>query len=635
MSGNQVSNVRQPDEQSYQTTTTTGSSSRIGTALANGNVGSTVNSPIEDQGHQASNNKRTQEDVDNKLRTTIQSTKITLDELKKIIESSGYTSDRLLSMDNSEFSVLEICIRNTVQFIMSSGKEYNPQKFKATFAAFKLCMVDAKPGERLNSEQAQVFVANLEEKDLFDILQEQVDKITNVQTPTKESKAIKDLIGNKKIKDLTPEELKNVLSALIISKLDKKEQNPKGMLNFYIALINNCNDDEKPKLFHAFALLLQDKNFQTTILKAFSETAQSFVDSNKLANFVNGDGANILKMLGFSEESINILQHQTYKGLDPQTFEKLLQDVLTAISDFQPEEIEIFFKALTIVESGGDPEKVLEGKEKEIYLKYSEKLNGQIKIIAAGLDRKDLSEDGQNALNEINTAYQNLGLDEYIYKQLNNIYEQNPDLFENFDNKDDFTKKLNEITNNKFGETIGDTNPDNLYHGSNNNETNDAGFGMSQRVSYNDITMLTSSVEQRQALLANTSDDDDDDFFLIRNNHRSEEVTNPSQKFKSIANLTAKDLHEGLSKKYIKVGDILDEYENLTQSGKDFAEGLIAVMAPAQQNYFLNGIKNKNSVIISIIRHVKIDVNKLNLALDYANRKEVERIEKDRENAFK
>ena len=157
MSGNQVSNVRQPDEQSYQTTTTTGSSSRIGTALANGNVGSTVNSPIEDQGHQASNNKRTQEDVDNKLRTTIQSTKITLDELKKIIESSGYTSDRLLSMDNSEFSVLEICIRNTVQFIMSSGKEYNPQKFKATFAAFKLCMVDAKPGERLNSEQAQVF----------------------------------------------------------------------------------------------------------------------------------------------------------------------------------------------------------------------------------------------------------------------------------------------------------------------------------------------------------------------------------------------------------------------------------------------------------------------------------------------
>ena len=635
MSGNQVSNVRQPDEQSYQTTTTTGSSSRIGTALANGNVGSTVNSPIEDQGHQASNNKRTQEDVDNKLRTTIQSTKITLDELKKIIESSGYTSDRLLSMDNSEFSVLEICIRNTVQFIMSSGKEYNPQKFKATFAAFKLCMVDAKPGERLNSEQAQVFVASLEEKDLFDILQGQVDKITNVKTPTKESKAIKDLIGNKKIKDLTPEELKNVLSALIISKLDKKEQNQKGMLNFYIALINNCNDDEKPKLFHAFALLLQDKNFQTTILKAFSETAQSFVDSNKLANFVNGDGANILKMLGFSEESINILQHQTYKGLDPQTFEKLLQDVLTAISDFQPEEIEIFFKALTIVESGGDPEKVLEGKEKEIYLKYSEKLNGQIKILAAGLDRKDLSEDGQNALNEINTAYQNLGLDEYIYKQLNNIYEQNPDLFENFDNKDDFTKKLNEITNNKFGEIIGDTNPDNLYHGSNNNEATDTGFGMSQRVSYNDITMLTNSVEQRQALLASTSDDDDDDFILIRNNHRSEEVTNPSQKFKSIANLTAKDLHEGLSKKYIKVGDILDKYENLTQSGKDFVEGLIAVMAPAQQNYFLNGIKNKNSVIISIIRHVKIDVNKLNLALDYANRKEVERIEKDRENAFK
>ena len=57
-------------------------------------------------------------------------------------------------------------------------------------------------------------------------------------------------------------------------------------------------------------------------------------------------------------------------------------------------------------------------------------------------------------------------------------------------------------------------------------------------------------------------------------------------------------------------------------------------MAPAQQNYFLNGIKNKNSVIIAIIRHVKIDTEKLDLALDYANQKEIERIEQERKEAY-
>ena len=63
----------------------------------------------------------------------------------------------------------------------------------------------------------------------------------------------------------------------------------------------------------------------------------------------------------------------------------------------------------------------------------------------------------------------------------------------------------------------------------------------------------------------------------------------------------------------------------------DFVNKLVEIMSPGQQNYFLNGIKN--TIVLAIIRHTNIDPSKLELALDYASQKEVDRIMEEKENA--
>lgn len=66
----------------------------------------------------------------------------------------------------------------------------------------------------------------------------------------------------------------------------------------------------------------------------------------------------------------------------------------------------------------------------------------------------------------------------------------------------------------------------------------------------------------------------------------------------------------------------------LSQSGKDFIEGLIKTMSKNLQYYYLKCIPN-NIAIVALIKNTKINPDGFDIetSLDYALRKEVERIQ--------
>ena len=83
--------------------------------------------------------------------------------------------------------------------------------------------------------------------------------------------------------------------------------------------------------------------------------------------------------------------------------------------------------------------------------------------------------------------------------------------------------------------------------------------------------------------------ENEEEYTLVENNDkkdRDEEIS-PYIKYSAIEKLSVSEIYEGLAKKYIKIGDVIDKYNELSQTAKDFINKLVEVMSPGQQNYFL------------------------------------------------
>ena len=184
-------------------------------------------------------------------------------------------------------------------------------------------------------------------------------------------------------------------------------------------------------------------------------------------------------------------------------------------------------------------------------------------------------------------------------------------------------KTLNKITDNKFGEAVGDTNPDNLYkENPENNET--SSLGLAQRTSsenYMSALMRQNNIAQA---INETNKSVKPEFTLIEKTVKTEK---PKQNFvQNWTSVTSDELRYQLSNNNISFGDILDNYGDLSDSTQRFVDDMISAMSAGMQTYFLNGIKGKNHVVVAIVKKISADPEKLNLALDYASEKELQRI---------
>ena len=116
--------------------------------------------------------------------------------------------------------------------------------------------------------------------------------------------------------------------------------------------------------------------------------------------------------------------------------------------------------------------------------------------------------------------------------------------------------------------------------------------------------------------------------FIVEFDSQTSNKT-PFEKFQTLKGLSSKDILDGLANKFIKIGDVLDKYNDLTQSAKDFLNKFIESMSTGIQNYLLNGLSG--NIVVKIAKHTNIDFSKLELnSLTYDEKQQIKQIQEER-----
>ena len=597
------------------TASSTTDSNRIGNALNNGSVGtqSLDNSNVPEISSELGDNKRTQADVESAISKIISGTGLTLDEAKKLID--GY-----VSLNKTTVTEVDTVIYQKILFSLSY--------------AIKDCTVNGKlDKEKLN----KIFGCYLylstssDKKEVnFDDIRMGM-KMSLVQFIKLKNPELRDK------KEITAQDIKNTLKTFIkqhftAEKIEEYKNKPAEARNIIKSLfglkLENCTDAERKLLFEAFVLLLkeEDSSEYTSIL--IGEVAKNLKENpEKLQNFINNDIRPLLKNLGFDDKVIErLINLGLIQNINADNIEGLLNEGIKFLKSIDSNDLSLLLDALEVYLSNGE----LTKEQAEIMTKYKDQLSSLVNVIVAVSDKPELMQQHNELFAQLQKMLEEKGLDKYVYQTALQLYQSSPQMFENLTSLDDFIKNLNKLTNNKFGEVIGDKNPDNLYKADSAEKSNTFGFEQNN-TSENFLTSLERRDYLKQNIM-NENQSDDSKFLLLTEQVKSGKskfvVEDTAVKYQSLKSLSAKDLFDGLSNKDIDIDYVLDNYKDLSHSAKLFVNKLIEIMSPAEQNFRLDGMPNSEA--IDIIKHSNINPEDLKLALDFASRKELEKLEENR-----
>ena len=589
----------------------TSAANSVGNRLANGTAGASAAPSSEGSGVMTPDkNNLTMTDIDSKLNKIVSNTQLSLKDLKNILNFCGYTEEKLLAMNTTDLEQLCCIIQVALKCVTDKYGNLNKRDLPMALLTTKVAVVQMGIKE---SDKLTDFVKENLKKDLLDIIKEQVPSLKDVS-----------------IKDISAQQLKEIFKTAIqksLSPENKNKRDPQIVMDFLMAAISKCDPDEKAKIFHAFALLLKDKDMQEMIPDAYKTVLGSFGnDIKRLNDFITNVGPEILRELGFDETTIKIINLEALNDLSFEQVQGIIKSVVDALDKIDENDLPILRKVLTSINNGTTNE--LTTEELKILKKYGPLLNTTITVVAGSANRPELKAQLYEHYKPLFDLLEKLGVSEQICAGVNIMYNASPESFKG-KSRDDVIKFFNEMTNNKYSEAIGDTNPDNLYKPESSASTSD--FGLPQRTSTeNYISALMRQNDLVQTI--NDSSKSDEPAFLVLTKpikpEKNKVVVDTTQKRQSVKGLLAKDLFEGLSNKTISIDYVLDNYKDLTHSAKLFVNKLIEIMSPAEQNFRLDGMPNSEAV--DIIKHSNINPDDLNLALDYASRKELEEIEKDK-----
>ena len=614
--------IRQSNiDNNYNTAAASNTDRAVGNHLANGTGGSNYIEPqkIEKETYDDATKKQEQQNrqaLEKAIKDVIRGTDLTVEDVLKMLSvlASLNTERKELSPEQKTniLSNITKCLRFAIEDCKTENGKVDKDKLRNTFGCYVLLTCNKE--KPMTCEQVQKMM-----------------KMSLVQMIKAQNPALKEKT------EITAKDIADVLKSVIQEKLkDKDKLNSMSkcpaevkeyIRSLFGAGLEKCSPEEMKLLTEAFIILLKDNDLDDEVHIIVSEVCNSLKDKpEELNKFINTTLVQILKKHNFSDDAINRITTSAlsdFLAKNPDKLEILIQggiDFLRSLAD-NPKDLEILLKVL---DKHLNPEiDDLSDEELAVLNKYQGQISQLIQVYAQVANKPELAERFQEKLKELNGLVEQTGLENYIFNSLQNLFEQNPDLFENFNSKDDFIKKLNEITDNKYSEAIGDTNPENLYNDASN--TQDNNIGMSQRVSYEQIALLSNSVSQKQSDLLITTEDNE--FSFIKDEPA---VTDPNQSYNNFKNLTVDEIRTGLSRQKIKISDVLHQYKNLSQSGKDFIEGLIKTMPKNSQYYYLKCIPS-NIAIVALIKHTKINPEGFDIesSLDYASRKEVERIQEN------
>ncbi len=571
----------------YPTATENSSDTRIGTALATANTGSV--SSIVDTENEAEKIKKHRLEI---LNTTIKQYKLKKEEVLEFIKSVyGYNEERLYTLNNSEFNAIGNLIEAVAEFMVKNSNAKKNGKNINTKEAFQESAKEIKKllDNGYTTEQATNFINNFENLKILDILKIHHPELKNYQS-------LKDIP-----QDIIEQIVKKFLDNFATHDGTKDNMDIGESYQIFSSLMNRCTTEEAGIFMNAFlAIAEKDDKYKGLVhsikmLKDKPETLEALLNDQNLNK--------IFTDLGLKKEEIKGFLEELFKtGLNPKTI---------------AEKIGNYIEPLTTKYNELKNKKDLSDNDKKFIEMYENIQQGNIfTAVEYLLQRiKDIGEKQGTRL--VNCA-NNGGFYEELMTNLATYFNEHPD--------DTSKELLNKITDNNYSEY--ELKAENTDKQSFSEADNTDKFGLTQRFSYEQIALLSNSVSQKQSDLLITTEDNE--FSLIKDEPA---VTDPNQSYNNFKNLTVNEIRTGLSRQKIKISDVLHQYKNLSQSGKDFIEGLIKTMPKNSQYYYLKCIPS-NIAIVALIKHTKINPEGFDIesSLDYASRKEVERIQEEKEN---
>ena len=429
-------------------------------------------------------NERTQKDVDSALNTIIRNAKISLDDAKKILDYCGYSEEKLLSIDSKEFAqVLKFLIFGLKHISEKNIKDVDKKELAMTVLTYKIAVIN----HQLDNNDAINFVKKYEKMDLIDILQEKVPSLKG-----------------RKIDDISAQELKNIFKKIIESLPSIKNNtnnNSQAYLDMFMGAIGKCDDKEKAKIFHAFALLLKDKDMQNKIPDAYKNMLKTYGNLEELAKMIHKIGPELLRELGFDDKTIQILNFESMKNLDDKQLMAIIDSFTKAFDQIDENDLPILKKVLTSINNGQIEN--LTDDELRVFAKYKDLIHGTVSAISQISQRPELSEELNKHYKQLFDKLQTLNISNEVFGYVQSFFEQNKNIFQDI-TKDDFIKKLNKLTDNKYSEAIGDTNPDNLYDKKSTNKNDDLFKTASPKV----IAQSEENIRSIRQFMADTSSQD-------------------------------------------------------------------------------------------------------------------------------
>ena len=547
-------------------------------------------------------NLRTQADVDKIIQNIIKNYDISLEDAKSILINFGNIAEEdLLTMEVSKFNQIQLCLSNALMDCAKNGK-IEIKQLARNFIGYKVSIIN----RGLTPEQAKEEINKHKNMDLIDFLA--------VKNPNLQGKDISQ-ISVHELKDALAELIKTQIKLSKLTEMRKKPAMAKEMaLDYFTELLNKCEAEEKTKLFEAFALLLKDEELKEVIPDLCKKMVQNIEDPQKAANFVQKIGPEILRSLGFDDTTIGIIQQGLVENMTAEQIGAILDNVISVIEHIDEKDLPIIQKALT------NPKNLTE-EEIKVYAKYQDIIHSAIVTVAAALDKPNLANQLSEKYKILQKKLEETNLAESFYRNLKTWVCDNPKLFEGM-SKAEINKRLNELTDNAYGEATGETVPS---EDSNNN----GDYGFAPKAPGEAVIQAQNNMKAIMERLLPKMEDDNNEYTVEKsnNNENSARTNDEYSTTTSIAGLTLAEVKNRIKKGYISstkvIATAIQEYKDLSNSVQQWVEQKINSMSKSAKEYMLQN--TKGSTLVALTKKTDINPEELNIRTDYYTKKELER----------
>ena len=595
-----ISDVSAKNNNYEQTAKAGGSNNAVGNALSTGNVGSAVS-----DGYSVQEQKKQSEIIELK------------NKINSLCDLLGTTSSQI-------FSIFGQNIENEGALTVDECKK----RLEALNVAIKDATVNGKLNKELAIQLAKDYTIALNTG--WSINGLKTHNKNDGALPLKERLINAGYLKNTD-KEVSEEELEKAAEKLFKGLFDEKLSKAKTQkerdfaikqqIQTFGRLLINTKGEDRTILVKAIKNLLQENRVQG--VKNLFISSVDDEQKHEMAAKLGNEMPEIAE--GIKDEDLIQIEVLRAINLSAEDKKQLPNEVKLQLQNFFNKYSEADIKALVELYKNKSsieniPENLKEALKEYIYLVNIS--SGDITGLAVK-DSNLTKEEHLNINKELDSNINRFGADTYnaVHVKTAEVIDKHPELLNM--SKEEAVEFLDKVSNGQFSTIVKESGvAQGLIKG---DAASSTGVGLEQKTSQEMYWSTSLAVEQKIQELYKEQENENKSY-VVESNVKDEALKTPWQKFQIVKGLSAKELLNGIANKYIKINDVLDKYNELTQSAKDFINNLIKSMSRGIQNYVLNTLKG--DIALDIAESANIDISKLKLDhLSFDQRKRAEAIQ--------